>query len=188
MPVQAKASWARLKVGILALIAMAILAVLIFLITGSTNIFESDVAIYTYMADAAALTTAAPVNLDGIPIGKVKLIRLSGLKDPRRLVRIEMQIPEHSLKDIPTDSMASISAANVLGTKYINIKTGKAATTISAGSEIPSMGTGEFEDLIQQGLAVMGSVQETIQRVDKVVEIVESGKGTIGKLLVDETL
>jgi phospholipid/cholesterol/gamma-HCH transport system substrate-binding protein len=188
MPVQAKASWARLKVGILALFAMAILAVLIFLITGSTNIFESDVPIYTYMADAAALTTAAPVNLDGIPIGKVKLIRLSGLKDPRRLVRIEMQIPEHSLKDIPTDSIASISAANVLGTKYINIKTGKAATTINAGSEIPSMGSGEFEDLIQQGLTVMGSVQQTIDRVDKVVEIVESGKGTIGKLLVDETL
>jgi len=188
MPVQKQASWARLKVGILALFAMAILAVLIFLITGSTNIFESNVTIYTYMADAAALTTAAPVNLDGIPIGKVKLIRLSGLKDPNRLVRIEMEIPEHTLKDIPTDSMASISAANVLGTKYINIKTGKAVTTISAGSEIPSMGSGEFEDLIQQGLAVMGSVQETVQRVDKVVEIVESGKGTIGKLLVDETL
>jgi phospholipid/cholesterol/gamma-HCH transport system substrate-binding protein len=188
MPVQKQASWARLKVGILALFAMAILAVLIFLITGDTNIFESNVAIYTYMADAAALTTAAPVNLDGIPIGKVKLIRLSGLKDPRRLVRIEMQIPEHELKDIPTDSMASISAANVLGTKYINIKTGKATTTITAGSEIPSVGTGEFEDLIQQGLSVMASVQDTVQRVDKVVEVVESGKGTIGKLLVDETL
>jgi phospholipid/cholesterol/gamma-HCH transport system substrate-binding protein len=188
MPVQKQASWARLKVGILALFAMSILAVLIFLITGSTNIFESNVRVYTYMADAAALTTAAPVNLDGILIGKIKTIRLSGSKDPKRLVRLEMEIPEHTLKDIPTDSMASISAANVLGTKYINIKTGKAATTISAGSEIPSMGSGEFEDLIQQGLAVMGSVQETIQRIDKVVEVVESGKGTIGKLLVDETL
>jgi phospholipid/cholesterol/gamma-HCH transport system substrate-binding protein len=188
MPVQKQASWARLKVGILALFAMAILAVLIFLITGDTNIFESNATVYTYMADAAALTTAAPVNLDGIPIGKVKLIGLSGLKDPKRLVRIEMQIPEHELKNIPTDSLASISAANVLGTKYINIKTGKATTTISEGSEIPSVSTGEFEDLIQQGLAVMNSVQDTIQRVDKVVSVVESGKGTIGKLLVDETL
>ncbi len=188
MPVQKQASWARLKVGILALFAMAILAVLIFLITGDTNPFEPNATVYTYMADAAALTTAAPVNLDGIPIGKVKQIRLSGQKDPKRLVRIEMAIPEHQLKDIPTDSVASISAANVLGTKYINIKTGKATTSITAGAEIQSLGTGEFEDLIQQGLSVMGSVQETIQRVDKVVEIVESGKGTIGRLLVDETL
>ena len=44
------------------------------------------------MADAAALTTGAPVNLDGIPIGKVKTIRLSGSKDPMRLVRLDMQV------------------------------------------------------------------------------------------------
>ena len=74
MAIQNRATWARLKVGILAIFAMAILAVLIFLITGNTNIFESNVTVYTFMADAAALTTGAPVNLDGIPIGKVKSI------------------------------------------------------------------------------------------------------------------
>ncbi|MGA2216348.1 MAG: MlaD family protein, partial [Bryobacteraceae bacterium] len=166
MPVQKQASWARLKVGILALFAMAILAVLIFLITGSTNIFESDVTIYTFMGDAAALTTAAPVNLDGIPVGKVKTIRLSGSKDPMRLVRIDMQVPEHTLKDIPSDSLASISAANVLGTKYINIKSGKSATTVGAGQELPSVATGEFEDLVQEGFGVLTSVQDTVKRVD----------------------
>jgi phospholipid/cholesterol/gamma-HCH transport system substrate-binding protein len=188
MPVQKQASWARLKVGILALFAMSILAVLIFLITGNTNIFESNATIYTYMADAAALTTAAPVNLDGIPIGKVKAIRLSGSKDPKRLVRLEMQIAEHDLKDIPNDSLASISSANVLGTKYINIKSGKSTTPIGAGQELPSVNTGEFEDLVQQGFGVLTSVQDTVQRVDRIVGLVESGKGSIGKLLVDETL
>src|SRR5271170_2768757 len=188
MPVQAKASWARLKVGVLALFAMAILAVLIFLITGNTNIFESQTVIYTFMADAAALTTGAPVNLDGIPIGKVKIIALSGSKDPRRLVRLDLQIPEHQLKNIPSDSLASISSANVLGTKYINIKSGKGTTTIGAGQELPSVATGEFEDLVQQGFGVLSSVQDTVQRVDRIVGLVESGKGSIGKLLVDETL
>src|SRR5437868_14271216 len=103
MPVQNKASWARLKVGILALFSMAILAVLIFLITGNTNIFESQAVVYTYMGDAAALTEGAPVNLDGIPVGKVKAIRLSGAKDPARVVRIEMQIRAGQLKNIPGD-------------------------------------------------------------------------------------
>ena len=98
MAIQTKATWARLKVGILALVAMAILAVLIFLITGNTNIFESNATVYTFMADAAALTTGAPVNLDGIPIGKVKTITLSGSKDPKRLVRLDMQLPEHHVE------------------------------------------------------------------------------------------
>ncbi len=188
MAIQNRATWARLKVGILAIFAMTILAVLIFLITGQTNIFESQVVIYTYMADAAALTNGAPVNLDGIPIGKVKTIRLSGSKDPMRLVRIDMQVPQSQLKNIPSDSLASISSANVLGTKYINIKSGKGTTTIAADQELPSVNTGEIQDLVQQGFGVMNSLQDTVQRVDKIVGLVEDGKGSIGKLLVDETL
>jgi phospholipid/cholesterol/gamma-HCH transport system substrate-binding protein len=188
MAIQNRATWARLKVGILALFAMSILAVLIFLITGNTNIFESQTMIYTYMADAAALTDGAPVNLNGIPIGKVKEIRLSGSKDPMRLVRIDMQLPQSALRDIPNDSLASISAANVLGTKYINIKSGKSATPVSAGQELPSVNTGEIQDLVEQGFGVINSLKDTVERVDNIVGLVESGKGSIGKLLVDETL
>jgi phospholipid/cholesterol/gamma-HCH transport system substrate-binding protein len=188
MPIQNRVSWARLKVGILALFAMTVLAVLIFLITGNTSFFEPQAQVYTYMADAAALTTGAPVNLDGIPIGQVKAIRLSRSKDPMRLVRIDMQISVHDLKDIPVDSVASISSANVLGTKYINIKSGKSATEVQPGGEIPSLNTGEIQDLVQQGFGVMSSLQDTIQRVDKIVGLVENGQGSIGKLLVDETL
>ena len=188
MPVQTKASWARLKVGILAVFAMTILAVLIVLITGSTSLFESNALIYTYMSDAAALARSAPVNLNGIPVGKVKDITLSGSKDPRRLVRIEMEVPEHVLQSIPTDSISSIGAANVLGTKYINIKEGKGETPIRPGQEIPSLNTAEFEDVVQQGYAVLTALQGTVERVDRIVGLVESGKGSIGKLLVDETL
>src|ERR1700733_1822451 len=188
MAIQTRTTWARLKVGILAVFAMAILAVLVFLITGNTNIFESDVTVYTYMADAAALTTGAPVNLNGIPIGKVKTIALSGSKDPMRLVRLDMQVPEHELKNIPSDSLASISSANVLGTKYINIKSGKSNTTVGPGQELPSVNTGEIQDLVQQGFGVLNSLQDTVKRVDNIVGLVESGQGSIGKLLVDETL
>jgi len=188
MPVQTRARWARLRVGILSLVAMVILAVLVFLITGHVNIFESNALIYTYMGDAAALTTGAPVNLNGIPVGKVKAITLSGSKDPQRLVRVEMQVPEHELTNIPMDSIASISAANVLGTKYINIKSGQSTTTVRSGQELPSAATGEIQDLVQQGFGVIASLQKTVERVDRIVGLVESGQGSIGKLLVDTTL
>jgi phospholipid/cholesterol/gamma-HCH transport system substrate-binding protein len=195
MPIQTKAKWARLRVGILAIAAMVILTTLIFLITGHINIFESNAVIFTYMSDAAALAVGAPVNLNGIPVGKVKAITLSGSKEPRRIVKIEMEMPEHTLKSIPLDSLASISAANVLGTKYINIKEGKSETVARSGQEIPSLNTAEFDDVVQQGYAVLTSLQGTVERVDKIVAridnvvgIVESGKGSIGKLLVDETL
>ncbi len=195
MAIQTKARWARLKAGVLAIAAMVILAILVFLITGRTNFFESHAMVYTYMADAAALANGAPVNLNGIPIGKVKNLSLSGLKDPLRLVRIEMEVPENQLKNIPIDSLSEISAANVLGTKYINIKSGMSPTSIKPGGEIPSINTGEIQDLVQQGFGVLNSlndavkeINKTVQHVDEIVGMVESGKGSIGKLLVDETL
>lgn len=188
MAIETRAKWARLKVGVLALVAMAILAILIFLITGNTHIFEANANIYTYMADAAALTTGAPVDLDGIPIGKVNAITLSGLKDPQRRVRIDMEVPAGDLKDIPDNSLASITAANVLGTKYINIQSGMSSTAVQPGATIPSIPTGELQDLVQQGFGVMNSLQKTVERVDRIVGLVESGQGSIGKLLVDPTL
>jgi phospholipid/cholesterol/gamma-HCH transport system substrate-binding protein len=195
MPIQTKAKWARLRAGIMAIAAMLILAILIFLITGNINFFESNVSVFTYMGDAAAVTVAAPVNLNGIQIGKIKNIVLSGLKEQQRLVRLEMEMPEHWLKSIPIDSICSISAANILGTKYINIKSGKSETAVRPGEELPSRNTAEFENVVQQGYAVLTSLQgtveridKTIQRVDQIIGLVESGKGSIGKLLVDETL
>jgi len=188
MAIQTKVKWARLRVGILAIVAMVILAVLIFLITGNVSFFESKVTLYTYLGDAAALTVGAPVNLDGIQIGKVKSIKLSGIKDPKRRVRIEMEVPEHTLSSIPVDSVTAISAANILGTKYIDITSGQSNTTVQPGAELPSLNTAEFENVVQQGYSVLTSLQATVERVDKIIGMIESGKGSIGKLLVDETL
>ena len=188
MPSENKTKWARLRVGLMAIVAMVILAVLIYLITGETHLFQSNASIFTYMNDSAALAEGAPVYLNGISIGQVKKIVLSGSYDPRRVVKIDMQIPEDKLSSIPVDSEASISAANVLGTKYINIKKGMSKNTVRPGQEIPSLNTAEFEDVVQQGYAVLASLQETIKRVDRIVGSVENGKGSIGKLLVDETL
>src|SRR5260370_26519310 len=188
MPRETKIKWARLRVGLMAIAAMAILAVLIYLITGETHLFQSNANIFTYMNDSAALAEGAPVYLNGITVGQVKKIVLSGSYDPRRVVKIDMQIPEDKLASIPVDSEASISAANVLGTKYINIKKGMSKNTVRPGQELPSLNTAEFEDVVQQGYAVLASLQETVKRVDRIVGIVENGKGSIGKLLVDETL
>src|SRR5260370_41883722 len=101
MPSESKTSWAKLRVGVMAIVAMVILAVVIVLITGSTNIFTAHATIYTYLSDAVALANGAPVNLNGIPIGKVNDIRLSGLQDPQKIVRISMRVEKEKLGAIP---------------------------------------------------------------------------------------
>ncbi len=170
------------------IVAMIILGVLIFLLTGERSLFSKDETLYTYMEDAAALAAGAPVRLNGINVGKVSAVTLSGDKTHQRNVKIALSIEKSRLQDIPVDSEAAISAENVLGTKFINIKQGKATATVQNGAEIKALDTAEFEEVVQQSYTLLSSLQGIIKRVDRIVGLVESGQGSIGKLLVDEEL
>ena len=188
MAIQNKASWARMKVGIMALAALVILAVLVFVVTGENTLFQSKGQLVTYMDDSAAMTEGSPVRLNGILVGKVDKIALSGLNQPRRIVRIDLQVAAKWFDSIPVDSIASISAENVLGAKFINIKKGTAKEAVRGGSELASLDTREFDDVVQQGYSLLESLRGILKRVDAIVATVEVGKGSIGKLLVDEEL
>ncbi len=172
----------------MAMAALIILAVLIFLLTGSEHPFATRVPLYTYMEDSAALTENSAVRLNGIVVGKVSKIALSGSSNPARVIRMDLQVEDRYLKDIPVDSVAGIGAENVLGTKYINIKKGVSKTLIQPGGEIPSKDTSDFNDIIDQGNVLLAQLQSILKRADAIVSQVEVGKGSIGKLLVDEEL
>jgi len=172
----------------MAIAAMVILAVLIFLMTGQKALFVREAIIYTYMDDSAALATGAPVRLNGILIGNVKRVELSGSLEPNRVVRVTMAVPLQRLNDIPVDSVAAISAENVLGTKYINIKMGTSPQRIRPGGELRSLDVREFEEVVQASYNVIASLNSILKRVDAIVSQVELGKGSIGKFLVDEEL
>ena len=67
-----KVSWAQLKVGILALVALFFVVLLIFLLTGNLKFFVKEVPLHTYVDDAASLIEGAPVRINGIGAGNVK--------------------------------------------------------------------------------------------------------------------
>src|SRR5437762_4718356 len=109
MPEAKKVSWAQLRIGIMASVAMAILGVLIFLLTGTGGIFTSWAHIYTYMDDSAAMNTSTPVRLNGITIGKIDKIDFSGLNEKGKIVVIQMQVEKNKLPQIPEDSLVVVT-------------------------------------------------------------------------------
>src|SRR5712691_11580286 len=188
MPSAAKTRWSQLRVGVMAIVALLILAYLIFLMAGSKGLFQTNVKIYTYLDDAASIADGAPVTLNGINIGKVTRTELSGSSAPNRIVRVTLEVNSDMLREIPVDSQAALAAANLLGTKYINIKKGKRPETIQAGGEIQSLDTREFDEVVQQGYTAIAGLNGIIGKLGAIVDQVQLGKGAIGKLLVDETL
>lgn len=189
MPSAAKTRWSQLKVGVVAAVAFVILAFLIITMSGTNPLFQKTQAIYVFFDDSFAMTAGAtPVRLNGILIGKVSAVDLSGEDQPNRAVRVTLALNEESLVQIPVDSTAKLAQQNLLGARYINIKRGKSAETIRPGGEIGTQDTTEIEDMLEQGNTTLAALRSILTRVENIVVQIEDGKGTIGKFLSDEAL
>lgn len=188
MPSQSRIRWSELRVGVMALIALAVLGYLIFLLSGSRGFFRGTSAIYTYVGDSVDLADGAPVRLNGIDIGQVKKIELSGSDNPERVVRITMQVYNDYLSAIPDDSIASVATSNLLSPRYMNITKGKSPQAVKPDGTLRSSSSPELDTLFQQGNNALAALQDVIQKMNNVLDAVQQGKGTIGKFLVDPTL
>ncbi|MBM3760688.1 MAG: MCE family protein [Acidobacteria bacterium] len=183
-----KTSWAQLKVGLLAIAAFMLLVALTFYITSSTNMFESRSKVYAYLDTSGGLLKNAPVRLNGMLVGKVTDIALSGESKPNRIIKVTLEIDDKMLASIPSDSKVSIGAENLLGAKLVAIKKGAGSTPVAKGGELPSGSTPELDDIQQQASQTIAVLQNILTKAEGIVGQVEAGKGTIGKLLVDEEL
>lgn len=189
MPSKEKVSISQLKVGVLGIVALACVTLLIFLLTGSNEWFKNQAEIHTYTSDAAGLTAGSPVRINGIQAGSVKSVELSGQTNPARVIRIDFAVDRNMLKQIPVDSIAAIASDNLLGSsKFLAINKGAKPESIQPGGTLQSANTQQFDALVQQGFGVINSMQAILTKVTDIVNQVEVGHGTIGKLLVDESL
>ena len=188
MASQQRVAWAKLRTGVLVTIAMVIAAVLVFLLTGNGTMFEHQALLRTYMTDSAGMAENAPVRLNGILMGRIKQVELSGSKDPKRTVEVELEIPAKYLPEIPEDSQAAISAANLLGDKYINITRGTRPKHAEDGGEIASLQTQDVPEILAQSSSLLSQFQTILGRLDGLLTVVENGQGNLGKLFKDDTL
>ena len=103
----------------MAIFALTLLTILVFLLTGERKFFTDNAIIYTYLDDSAALTPGAPVRLNGILIGSIRKVELSGEKKENRVIRITMEVDKEMLRSIPSDSVAAIASATASQSRAI---------------------------------------------------------------------
>jgi phospholipid/cholesterol/gamma-HCH transport system substrate-binding protein len=184
----AKVRWSQLKVGVVGLTAFVILSLLIFLLTSSKNPFLRTATLHVYVDDASGITDSTPVRLNGIAIGAVDQVRLSDSADPKRTVEFELQVEQKYLPEMPVDSVAGITASNLLGDKFINITKGRDKRHVVDGGEIKSFQAQDIPELMAQSASLLGTLQTIVGRLDALLAGIEQGKGNIGMLLKDQAL
>jgi phospholipid/cholesterol/gamma-HCH transport system substrate-binding protein len=183
-----KVRWSQLRVGVIALIAMAIAAAFIILLTTKQGLFIPYALLRTHMSDASGLQEGTPVRLNGITVGYLDKLRLTNSSDPHRVVEFDMHVQEKYLNQIPVDSIVGIAASNLVGDKFINITKGQLSQHVQPGDELTSMQTQDIPELMAGMANLLTSFQVIVKRVDNMLIGVEQGKGTLGKFLNDPSL
>jgi phospholipid/cholesterol/gamma-HCH transport system substrate-binding protein len=188
MPERSKVRWSQLKVGAVIVAASIVLFTAVFVLTSNIDLFQRNQLLRTFMDDASGTTEITPVRLNGISIGYLDKLVLTNSPDPHRTVEFDMKVQPQYLREIPVDSVAGISAANLLGDKFINITKGRAAATVRPGAELKSLAAQDIPELMAQSAHLFQSFQAIVNRVGVLLAGIEAGRGNIGKFVKDEEL
>ena len=188
MPSQKQLKWSQLKVGLTVVFAAILLGVLIILMSGG-GLFTSKIVLISYFPDAGGLTTGAPVRLSGVDIGNVKEIRIVRDHPPERPVQVTMKVNTKYRFFLRKDSWTLLSTAGVLGATYINIDSSAAKKPeVDDGDVLPSREQPGYDEVIRSANSSLQNMDVLLKRMDRIIAFVESGQGSIGKLIYDNGL
>src|ERR1035437_7202958 len=135
MPSARQVNWAKSRVAAVCVAAAAILAVLAYLLTEGT-LLQERTNLYLYIPDATGLIPGAPMRVDGIGVGKVRSVALSGSSDPGRIVKVTIKTESGRLAQIPVDSFAQLTADTLVGDMFVDVTSVRSASHIQPNGEI----------------------------------------------------
>ncbi len=190
MPSQKQLKWSQLKVGLTVVAASITLGVLIFLMSGTGGIFTKKIQLKSYFDNANGLRVGAPVRLAGVDIGNVTRIRVVQDRTKQRTpVEVIMKVNTRYSFNLRKDSLTLLSTAGVLGETYIDIDSSQSkAPQAVEGDVLPSREVPDFSDMVRSGQGTLQNMDALLKRLDRIIAFVESGQGSVGKLIYDPTL
>ncbi len=188
MPSQKQLKWSQLRVGLTLLFASITLAVLIFVMSGTGGWFTHKITLRSYFDNAGGLREGAPVRLAGVDIGNVTGIRIV----PNKLttpVEVTMKVNTKYKFNLRKDSITLLSTAGVLGETYVDIDSSAAsAAEAKDGDTLAARSQPELQDVVRASQGTLQNIDVLLKRVDRIMAFIESGQGSIGKVIYDPAL
>jgi phospholipid/cholesterol/gamma-HCH transport system substrate-binding protein len=187
LPSQKQLKWSQLRVGLTVVFACIVLAILIFLMSGTGGWFTRKITLRSYFDNAGGLRNGAAVRLQGVDIGNVVSIRL--VNKQFTPVEVTMKVVTKYHSNLRKDSHTALSTAGVLGETYIDIDSATArGPEAKDGDVLPTIERPDFNDVVRSSQGTLQNLDALLKRTDRILAFVESGQGSIGKLIYDPNL
>jgi len=188
LPSQKQLKWSQLRVGLTVVFASITLAVLIFMMSGTGGWLTRKIVLNSYFDNAGVLRVGAPVRLAGVDIGNVTKIRIVDGK-PATPVEVTMKVNTNYSFLLKKDSIALLATAGVLGETYVDIDSAAAkGPAVVDGDTLATRSQPDIQDVVRASQGTLQNMDALLKRLDRIVAFVESGQGSIGKVIYDPGL
>jgi phospholipid/cholesterol/gamma-HCH transport system substrate-binding protein len=173
----------KIRLGLFVVLGLLLFVLAVFIIGKQKNLFDPVFRVTATFYNVSGLQVGNTVRFSGINVGTVDNIAI--INDST--VRVDMLIRQNVQKFIKSDSEVGIGSEGIIGDRILVLSQGSTdSPIIEDGEEITSTEPVETDAIIQS-LEITAANAEliSIELVD-MLENINSGKGTLGKLIHDD--
>jgi phospholipid/cholesterol/gamma-HCH transport system substrate-binding protein len=177
MPRTRSLAWSELKVGILAVTALALATMLIFAVGGQGGFAWQRYELKAKFPNVQGLKSGAVVRVAGVDVGQV-----TGVEFADSEVQVTLGINNENRGRITDHSRASIGSLSLLGEPIIEIMPSSEGRPLQDGDYIQTARTsGQIAD-------VAAGATATLEQASALIKEIRAGKGSVGKLFTDDQM
>jgi phospholipid/cholesterol/gamma-HCH transport system substrate-binding protein len=175
----------KIRLGIFVTLGIVAFTIGIYFIGERQQLFRSTFRVSGVFRDVAGLQAGNNVRFSGINVGTVENISI--VSDTS--VKVDILISESTRKFIKKDAVASIGSEGLMGNKILIITPGTGGKIeIEDNDTVETVQPVNMDDILLSLKTTIDNTSNITSNLSEIAGTIKSGKGTLGRLLMDPTL
>jgi phospholipid/cholesterol/gamma-HCH transport system substrate-binding protein len=175
----------KVRLGLFIAGGLAIFILAIFIIGKQKNLFNPVFKLTSTFYNVSGLQVGNNIRFTGINVGTVDNIRI--INDST--VQVDMLIKKDVKQFIKSDCEVTIGSEGLLGDRLIIITQGSSGTSVvQEGQQLNSHEPVEMDAIMASLMITAGNASIISNQLAEIMTKVNSGTGTLGRLLRDSTI
>ena len=175
-----------INVGFVMFVATVVVIIALFWVGSGNGIFQKQAQYHFMCPSTSRLKDGSRVYLSGVPVGKVEEI---DFVDDLSInsVKVTVSVAEKVSRRIREDSSVSLQSDGLLGDVSVHISMGTSDSIgLPVNNQIRYLQSSPLEGFV--GAEFTGTAGDVLRELVVVLKAIESGEGTVGKLLREPEL
>jgi len=175
------------RLGVLIASAFVLFVIGLFLIGNRTYLFSNTFEVKSQFNQVAGLQIGAPVQFQGINVGRVQEVSLPAAPGERIVVTISVTNRASHL--IRQNTVANIKSDGLVGEQIIVLVNPiEIADPASPGDFIPGEDPFDLFEITDRALSSVLTFEQAAETFESILLDVQKGEGTLGRVVYDSTL